>query len=422
MKPIQTTKQALRRFLLETQLLPSVSVEADGDQEAQPAATHQKVLEVLRHLECVQIDPVAAVKPNQHLVLAARIPGYQPSLLNELLRDRAVFEYFANAACVIPMEDYPVFEPVRRRIFSQLDSRLEEIRPVADEVLSKLEQEGPLPAKAFQSDQKVQGYWDNTAKTKASSHAINLLMDMAEIQIVGREGNQRLFDLTRRSIPGKWLGLADTITEAEALEGMLQKYFRAYRVFEPSDPRLGWQRLTAKDRRETLARRKAEGELVQLEVEGVKSGYYILAADLNRLLFHQAAEEREDSHGFPAPVRFLPPLDNLLWSRKRLEDLFDFEYRWEIYTPAVKRKYGYYAMPILAGDRLIGRMDPRLDTKKQHLTVRLLQIDPGIDYTSELRQSVEQELERFAKVHGALTLTVQNVQIGEQAAIESNED
>ncbi|GGA29964.1 winged helix-turn-helix domain-containing protein [Paenibacillus physcomitrellae] len=416
MKPIQTTKQALRRFLLETQLLPSVSVEADGDQEAQTAATHQKVLEVLRHLECVQIDPVAAVKPNQHLVLAARIPGYQPSLLNELLRDRAVFEYFANAACVIPMEDYPVFEPVRRRIFTQLDSRLEEIRPVADEVLSKLEQEGPLPAKAFQSDQKVQGYWDNTAKTKASSHAINLLMDMAAIQIVGREGNQRLFDLTSRSIPREWLDLADSITEAEALEGMLQKYFRAYRVFEPSDPRLGWQRLTAKDRRETIARRTAEGKLVQLEVEGVKSPYYILAADLNRLLFHQETENQKDSLGFSAPVvpvRFLPPLDNLLWSRKRLEDLFDFEYRWEIYTPAVKRKYGYYAMPILAGDRLIGRMDPRLDTKKQHLTVQLLQIDPGIDYTGELRQRVEQELERFAKVQGALTLTVQNMRIGE---------
>ncbi|MFP3339879.1 crosslink repair DNA glycosylase YcaQ family protein, partial [Micrococcus sp. SIMBA_131] len=84
---------------------------------------------------------------------------------------------------------------------------------------------------------------------------------------------------------------------------------------------------------------------------------------------------------------FLPPLDNLLWSRERIKDLFDFDYKWEIYTPRVKRQYGPYAMPILYGDRLIGRMDPQIDRKNKVLIVRLLQLEPEVKQTSELRQS-----------------------------------
>lgn len=92
----------------------------------------------------------------------------------------------------------------------------------------------------------------------------------------------------------------------------------------------------------------------------------------------------------------------MLWSRKRLEDLFHFEYRWEIYTPAVKRKYGYYAMPILAGDRLIGRMDPRLDRKENVLKVELLHFEPDVKVSPGLRKNVKKALKEFAKANGVV--------------------
>lgn len=410
-KTLKTTKRALRRFLLETQLL------LDGHPDDPAPQLRDQVRRVIRQLECVQIDPVNAVRPNQHLVLAARIPGYEPQVLGELLTEGDFFEYLANAACVIPIEDYPIFEPTRQRMRERVQPHLDQLRPIADSVLEKLRQEGPLPSKAFESDLRVHGYWDNvSAKTKATSHALNLLLDAAEITIVGREGNQRLFDLTSRVVPTDLLQRGKEIRTEEALDALLDKYLRAYRVFEPSDPRFGWQRMSAGERRAALERRIASGAVMPVEVEGLPKPYYILAADRERLQMqsdHVLAwtEERESDVEGEGAIRFLPPLDNLLWSRKRLEDLFSFEYRWEIYTPAVKRQYGYYAMPILAGDRLIGRMDPRLDKKNRHLTVQLLQIDRQVKFTRTLKKKVHEALQAFAAAHGAEAVAIEQTRL-----------
>ncbi|MBP3964047.1 winged helix-turn-helix domain-containing protein [Paenibacillus lignilyticus] len=407
MTPIQTTKRALRRFLLEKQLL----LDSQPSSMNVNATMPQRVLDVIRQLECIQIDPVAAVRPNQHLALSARIPGYEPDALNVLLSSNEVFEYMANAACIIPMSDYPFFEPTRQRLRENIQPHLDQIAPVVEQVLQRLEMEGPLSAKSFDSSERVHGYWDNVnvnAKTKATSHALNLLTDAAQIRIVGREGNQRRFHLTSQTVPARLIQQAENIDEQVALEAMLLKYFRAYRVFDASDPRLGWQRLRASERRETIDSHIREGIVSPVDVTGLDKPYYILAEDMERLLAH-IDEERELPHyeeDADATVHFLPPLDNLLWSRKRLTDLFEFDYRWEIYTPAVKRTYGYYAMPILAGDRFIGRMDPRLDKKQGQLTVEYLQIDPDIDFTKKLKDQVYSSLEAFAKAHGATTVSV----------------
>lgn len=397
---IRTNKQALRRFLLEKQLLlkPRSNLEASSE----------LVLDFIRKLECLQIDPVAAVRANQHLVMSARLAGYEPGLLNDLLSDHKVFEYFANAACIIPMEDYPIFEPTRTRIRERTASAIAALQQVPEQVMDKLRHEGPLPARAFESDIRVHGYWENTnaaAKTKATSHAINLLTDAAHIRIVGREGNQRLFDLTGNSVPADLLRAAGELGREEAERSMLFKYFRAYRVFEPSDARFGWLRYTAAQRRDAVKLLIQSDILTEVEVEGLKHPYYVLTSDAEQLLVHHdsAAEEQEQAKEAEASdITFLPPLDNLLWSRKRLEDLFHFEYRWEIYTPAVKRKYGYYAMPILAGDRLIGRMDPRLDRKENALKVELLHFEPDVKVSAQLRKNVKQAVKEFAKANGVV--------------------
>ncbi|ACT01772.1 winged helix-turn-helix domain-containing protein [Paenibacillus sp. JDR-2] len=397
---IHTTKRALRRFLLEKQLLLTPRSNKDVD--------HDRVLDVIRRLECLQIDPVAAVRANQHLVMSARLAGYEPSLLNDLLSDYKVFEYFANAACIIPMEDYPLFEPTRTRIREHTASAIEALQPVPEQVMDKLRHEGAMPARAFESDTRVHGYWENSnaaAKTKATSHAINLLTDSAHIRIVGREGNQRLFDLTSRSVPAELLKAAGEMGREEAERSMLFKYFRAYRVFEPSDSRFGWLRYSAAQRRDAIKQFIQSGILAEVSVEGLKHPYYVLSSDAEQVLaHHDTAGEEQDQALEPeaSEITFLPPLDNLLWSRKRLEDLFHFEYRWEIYTPAVKRKYGYYAMPILAGDRLIGRMDPRLDRKENVLKVELLHFEPDVKVSPGLRKNVKKALKEFAKANGVV--------------------
>ncbi len=402
MQPIKTTKHALRRFLLSKQQLLQLHTKTNT------IPLQEQVYQMIEKLECIQLDPVAAVTANQHLALAARIPNYDPETLNHLLQANQVFEYFANAACILPMKDYPIFQPKREALEKRLEPELQALGSVGADVLQRLVKDGPLPAKAFSSTEIVHGYWDNQeASTKATSHALNLLMDMGKIRVVRREGKQRLYDLTRRTVAPQLLKEAEQLSTSEANDALLDKYMRAYRVFEPSDQRFGWQKLSAKERRDVVRQRVDHGTIIPVQVDGVAREYYIVATDREALLEHiETASHYNESDS--ESIYFLPPLDNLLWSRLRLEDLFDFTYRWEIYTPASKRKYGYYAMPILAGDRLIGRMDPRLDREKQHLHIQLLQLEPEIKQTITLMERLHAAIKGFAKTHGATSITIES--------------
>jgi uncharacterized protein YcaQ len=389
---VRASRSAARRFLIER-----LGLAADGAYAPRPRATAPRVLSAIRRLEAVQLDPVAAVERNQHLVLGARLPGYAPRVLEQLLARRAVFEYWANAACVLPIEDYWMFEGVRRRRRARLRRERAAVRGPAARVLRELERSGPRPARAFLTRDRIAGYWDNAGpRTKATSHALNVLWDTAEVVVVRREGLERHFDLPERAIPAEQLARAAATDPRAADRALLEKYLRAYRIFDPGDFRFGWRQIPAPRRQAIVARLVADGLIAPLALEGVRRRYYALAEDVERLRRH----ERTADAFPPSRIRFLPPLDNLLWRRERLADLFDFAYTWEIYTPAPRRRFGYYAMPILAGDRLIGRIDPRLDRARGELTVQRLDLEPGIALPA-LRGDLLRALERFAAFHGA---------------------
>ncbi|SEQ71184.1 hypothetical protein SAMN05216232_3100 [Virgibacillus subterraneus] len=398
MKSYHTNQRSVRRFLLDTQHLLS--------HKENPAAS--ETLQIIRQLECVQLDAVASVARNQHLVLAARVPGYQPEILNDLLAEGQLFEYWANAACTIPMEDYPKFEATRLRFQNQSKVELDKLGSVVDDVLDKLQLEGPLPSRAFKAENLVHGAWDNKSpKTKETSHALNQLFDAGIIRVVRRVGSERFFDLTERTIPKNLLKEAEKMDSIESNEALLEKYIRAYRVFDAGDPRLGWQKMSAAQRREAITKRVENGAIIPLEMDDVHRQYYILAEDLDALKKHEQFTPKGESSTEDVPIRFLPPLDNLLWRRERLADLFDFSYKWEVYTPKAKRKYGYYAMPILAGDCLIGRIDPGLDRENQHLNIRLLQLEHSVNMTPNLRRNLKEAIESFAAFHQAQTITIE---------------
>lgn len=390
---LEVSPAAVRRYLLERQgLRPDVLASA---------AKSGDILSQIQNLECVQIDPVAAVERNQHLALFARMPAYRPTELEKLLQEGMVFEYLANAACVIPMADYPMFEVTRRRMRDRLQPELDGLGTVVRLVLERLEADGPLPAKAFATKERVRGYWDNVnPKTKATSHALNLLYDMGYIEVARREGATRFFDIRERVIPKNLLSQALAIANEEAQSALLEKYMRAYRVFDPGDARLGWHGVALKQRREALNRHVRQGTVTPLAIGGVRRSYYMLSEDVDSLQRHADAVREEDATR-AGSVRFLPPLDNLLWRRERIEDLFRFSYTWEVYLPAVKRRYGYYALPILAGNSFIGRMDPRLDREHGRLFIRLLQLEAGVPWSAQLRKNLQRAIKTFAHFHGA---------------------
>ncbi|MFB5661170.1 DNA glycosylase AlkZ-like family protein [Alteribacillus sp. HJP-4] len=386
-------KSAVRRLLLEKQQL----LQRDTND----------VLIIIKELECVQLDPVAAAARNHDLVLFARNSHYSIGQIEPLLAEGDVFEYMANAACVIPVEDYPIFEPVRRRYRErrQPDAALEK---VMDMILTRLAEEGPLPSRAFKSSNRVKGYWDTTtATTKDTTLALNILFDLGKITIAKRNGSEKFFTIPEHKIPAPYLINAEEISLEDAKEAMLNKYMRAYRVFDFEDPRFGWFKTSAKERRTIRDRLLQEDFIVPLHIPEVKKEYFILREDVLRLVELNEEQRKETTN---TTVTFLPPLDNLLWRRPRLKDIFNFEYTWEIYMPASKRIYGYYAMPILFGDSLIGRMNPKLLKQEKTLVVKLLQIEEHVTIDQTLINETAASLLSFAKFHHADRIVIEQTE------------
>jgi uncharacterized protein YcaQ len=398
--PLAVSQRGVRRFLLD-------ALDLDHDGAYHPGATTPvHVLREIRRLEVVQLDPVAAVERNQHLALANRLRGYRPAMLEALLERRRIFEYWANAACVIPIEDFWMFAGVRERM-RRADARERAVlRGPGTRVLRELERNGPMPSRAFLEGRRTTGYWDIAGpKTKETSHALNVLWYRGEVMVVRRDGVERYFDLPERVVPAEVWRHAQTVSVADADTALLGKYLRAYRIFDLGDFRFGWRKIPAPQRRALAEELVRRGEIIPLQIPEVRRQYYALARDLPALRRHDR-QARAARGWIDRPVRFLSPLDNLLWRRERLADLFGFAYVWEIYVPAARRKFGYYTMPILAGDRLIGRMDPRLDRVNRRLHARLFNFEVGVRVTAALRRSVMTALERFAAFHGGAELSV----------------
>ena len=459
---VQVSKYAARCFLLFTQGL--LEVPGIIQPWVKELRGRSGLIRALERLEAVQLDPIAVVERNHHLVLRNRVGGYRPEHLDGLFAAGQAFEYLANARCVLPMRDLPHFWPI------MLAARaLPARQALADsmvEVLLELKREGPLPPRALGNEGPRLmgiGYNPPDKASKASGRAIDLLWLGGEIFVARREGNEKWYDLAERVIPrnvaaclpGDFMDLRSPLLracsvgtepgggsgvgegtpageesgqsgriggrdsgaaagsqiltgvdvsrpwsapdvapgEAEWQRFLLDKYMRAYRLADLGDFRFGWQTYTAAERRALAEAKVAAGEWVEVRVEGVRRRYFALAEDRP---FLEMAHDWEPKR----TVRFLAPLDNLLWRRERLQDLFDFDYTWEVYTPAHKRRYGYYAMPILYGDRLVGRMDPKLDRKNGVLVVNRLQLEPdGVDRRG-LRASLEKALDEFARWHG----------------------
>jgi uncharacterized protein YcaQ len=375
---LKATRSQVVRFLLEAQ-----GLQKHGRTD---------VLGEIRRLECVQIDPVAAVERNQNLVLSARIPTYRPASLDALLAEGKTFEYFANAAMVMPIEDYPIFAGSRRRYSEGVAKYLAPLGNVPAEIRTILRERGPQPARAFESSHRVRGWWDTKGpKTKATSYALGLLLYTGEIMVVRREGTTRFFDLAEHAVPRALFEAGQQLSTGEADALLFAKYCRGLRVFDTGDPHFGWRRpFPVAERKKALK----YDSLVPLEIDGIKRPYWMLASDVESL-------EKTSRKPSASLARFLPPLDNLMWHRRRLLDLFDFDYKWEVYTPAARRRYGYYAMPILLGDRLIGRIDPRHDRERNRLIVRGPYLERGVRMTPQLRALLRRSLARFARWHGA---------------------
>jgi len=346
-------------------------------------------LETIKRLECVQMDPISVVHRNQHLVLHNRTVDYKPSFLEQLIyRDRLLFEYWCNEKSIIPIEDFPYFRHRMRNpskfhspFYERLKAKRKKLKNATSHALSEITKHGPLSAQEFKQKGRI--------KSKVATSVLNLLWDCGELMIHHVEGNRRYYDLTNRLLPSNID--VETPSREEYERFMIHKYMRSYGLIDTRHWRFGWLSLKASQRKSIVKTMTEDNDLCPVKIEGVKHVYYVL---------HENSSFLENSNdSVSEKVLFVAPLDNLLWNRRMISEIFDFNYSWEVYKPPEKRVYGYYVMPILYGARFIGRLDPKLDRQNRKMIINSLVLEEKDFERGTLVSELATALQRFLKLH-----------------------
>jgi hypothetical protein len=347
---VKVSAEAARRFLVARQLLsPARSVAGGPD----------GVLEVLRRFGAIQFDPIAVAGRNHDLVLHARVAGYEPSWCDELYERREIFEATNKALSFVPTSEFPWFRHAMGRKGPRFhNAALADNAEVAERVLERIRAEGPLSSRDFAHEAGATKNWfglpENAVRSVLEAYTVTGVIGLAR-----RDGNIRYYDLLERLLPAAVL--AQAVPEREQLLHKLLSRYRAHGLLGAGGAGGTFDRIAAPPVRKELHGELVErGAIAPVEVEGVRGKRYVLAEELALL---ETPPEPATS------VAFIAPFDPLLWDTALLASLFDFEYVWEGFFPPAKRRWGYCVLPILFGDRFVGRIEPRIDAAESTVNV-----------------------------------------------------
>ena len=307
------------------------------------------MLAVVARLGSLQFDPLEVPGARNHdLVLHARIAGYRREWCDRWLYgpERRLFEAYNKSLNILPTSELPYYRIAWTRAETRFGPVLKHHRKLVRQILARIEEEGPLSAAAFAHvEGAIDWLW---APARLGRALLEALFFTGRISIARRDRSLRSYDLTERLYPPALL--AEKVRPAEALQHRFLSRFRGTGLLGTAGPaEIVYGTGTAKERARTLARLVDEGVLVRARVEGVPGDRFLLAEEQPLL----------EGRRVPPAVAFLAPLDPFVWDRKLLRQLFGFDYVWEVYTPEHKRKHGYYVLPVLFGDRLVARVEPR---------------------------------------------------------------
>lgn len=397
--PLTLTKTEARRLAVMAQQLEAPL----------PGPTKDDILDTIRRITCLQIDPINAVARTQLLVLYSRLGQYDTADLDALLwDDRALFEYWAHAASILPVDDYAIVRPLMKRrdtgggVWRQrVNEWLAANAGFQQRILDELATRGPLFAEEMTSEADVPWPHDNGW---GGRNDLRIVLDMmwmrGAVTVTRRQGNGY-------GLKKQW-GLMEHQLGERVHQLAVDRPVLVRRAAERALLALGPAR--ARDIKQYYTRGYYPGlddALDELAAAGLIQPVTVLGDDgelpgpwyLHVDLLPELARLRRDEWR-PQTV-LLSPFDNLIADRDRTELLFDFFYRIEIYVPKAKRQYGYYVMPILQGDRLIGRVDPKMDRKANRLTVNAVYLEPDVKDTKATRRDIGRAIERLSAFLGA---------------------
>jgi uncharacterized protein YcaQ len=354
-------------------------------------ATKDDLLATIRQMGVLQIDTIHVVARSPYLVLWSRLGDYTPSWLDDLLAERALFEYWAHAACFLPIEDYPLYryrmiDPLHAS-WRHLHAWMAEHRAEVDRMLAFIREHGPVRSADFErKDGQASGWWE----WKPEKQTLEVLFMAGELMIARRHNFQRIYDLRERVLPA-WHDSPLPPFEAVQRELVLT----AVRAMGITTARwvADYFRTMQKETVLLPPALAAEGALVEIAVEGWQSPAFIHPDNL------ALAETAAAGALQPELTTLLSPFDPLVWDRARALTMFGFDYLIECYTPAPKRRYGYFTLPILRRGALIGRLDPKAHRKEGRFEIKALHLEPGVPVTDELVADIAETLRECAAWH-----------------------
>jgi hypothetical protein len=354
----------------------------------EPAAK-ESVLAVIRRMGVLQIDTINVVARSPYLVLFSRLGDYNPAWLDEHLAEGALFEYWAHAACLLPIEDYALLhhrmETLGHSFYN--DEWLERHATTIEHILTLIREQGPVRSSDFERSDGQKGSWWNW---KAEKQVLEFLHTSGSLMIARRDKFQRIYDLRERVLPD-WDAARSVPTET-ARDILTERSVRLLGA-TPASWASDYYRLPKQGMPARLKRLADEERLIPINITGSDEPWYLHPENLSLAELASAGEMK------PTLTTLLSPFDPLVWDRFRARTLFGFDYSIECYTPEPKRRYGYFSLPILHQGQLVGRLDAKAHRKDGRFEVKAIHLEPQVIPNAELAASVAAALQRCANWH-----------------------
>lgn len=341
-----------------------------------PVLSSQQIIE---HLGYVQIDTISVVERAHHHVFWSRNSKYRPSDLDVLVRQRKAFEYWSHAASFLPMTEYRYTLPMKRAFRKKETGWHPRDPKMMSAVLRRIKREGPLRSKDFENSKQGQtGWWD----WKPAKKALERLFFEGKLEVSGRSGFQKVYDLPERVIPSS----VDTSmpTDQEYFRFLVDRTLRHHGLATIDEIGYLAKKETKQKITKTVQAMLSDKELVEVQVGDLSKRYFAYPESLNQL---------PRAH---SKILILSPFDNLVIQRQKMKDLFHYDYQIECYVPAKKRKFGYFCLPIFKGCQPVGRMDCKVDRSIETLKIQSLHYESSIDKNT-VKKGLASQLKRFAK-------------------------
>ena len=355
------------------------------------------ILTSIRRMSLLQIDTINIVARSPYLVLFSRLGAFEPHWLDDALRNGELMEYWAHEACFLPREDFAL---VRHRMLAPdkmgwkyRQAWMQEHAAEIEQLIAHIEAHGPVRSVDFEHPRKGTSGW---GEWKPHKRHLEGLFTAGKVMVIERRNFQRVYDLTQRVMP-HWDDVRDLLSQEQAEAIMLEKSARSLGLFL-AQWLADYYRLRRPALAQALAQMQKAQTILPVNVEGLGPAW--LHASLLPLLEQAQADKLTATHS-----AVLSPFDPVVWDRKRAEQLFGFSYRLECYTPAPKRQYGYFVLPLLHRGRLVGRMDAKMHRKTGVLEVIALFLEEGVTPSLQLERGLQRALTDFARWQGAQRIT-----------------